>query len=48
MSGILFGLGNPLLDISANVTPDYLAKYELKVPGSRFFVTPLPARGLCV
>ncbi|KAL1494961.1 hypothetical protein ABEB36_010460 [Hypothenemus hampei] len=26
----LLGLGNPLLDISANVTKDFLAKYELK------------------
>ncbi|XP_065916927.1 uncharacterized protein [Dysidea avara] len=28
--GILFGMGNPLLDISAEVTPEYVAKYELK------------------
>lgn len=28
--GILFGMGNPLLDISADVTTDYLDKYELK------------------
>ena len=28
--GILFGMGNPLLDISADVAADYLQKYELK------------------
>lgn len=28
--GILFGMGNPLLDISSDVSSDYLAKYELK------------------
>lgn len=28
--GVLFGLGNPLLDISASVTPEFLAKYGLK------------------
>jgi len=28
--GILLGMGNPLLDISATVSPDLLAKYELK------------------
>jgi len=28
--GILFGLGNPLLDISANVDEEYLKKYDLK------------------
>jgi len=27
--GCIFSLGNPLLDISAEVTPDFLAKYEL-------------------
>ena len=28
--GILYGMGNPLLDISAEVPPDYLPKYDLK------------------
>lgn len=28
--GILFGMGNPLLDISADVPADYLEKYNLK------------------
>lgn len=28
--GALFGMGNPLLDISADVPEDYLKKYELK------------------
>ena len=28
--GILFGMGNPLLDISSDVSSDYLAKYDLK------------------
>lgn len=28
--GILFGMGNPLLDISAEVPPDYITKYGLK------------------
>jgi len=28
--GILFGLGNPLLDISAEVDPEFLEKYDLK------------------
>ena len=28
--GTLFGMGNPLLDISANVGKDFLAKYKLK------------------
>ena len=28
--GILYGMGNPLLDISADVPPDYLVKYGLK------------------
>jgi len=28
--GVLFGLGNPLLDICASVDADYLKKYELK------------------
>jgi adenosine kinase len=30
MEGILFGMGNPLLDISANVPPSYLDQYSLK------------------
>ena len=30
MSGILFALGNPLLDISAEVDKDFLEKYDLK------------------
>ncbi len=28
--GVLFGVGNPLLDISTDVSPEYVAKYELK------------------
>lgn len=28
--GTIFGMGNPLLDISAEVAPDYLEKYSLK------------------
>ena len=28
--GVLFCIGNPLLDISANVEPSMLEKYELK------------------
>jgi len=28
--GVLFTIGNPLLDISAEVTPEFLAKYKLK------------------
>lgn len=28
--GVLFGMGNPLLDISADVSADYLEKYGLK------------------
>ena len=28
--GALFGMGNPLLDISAEVPRDYLEKYDLK------------------
>lgn len=28
--GILYGMGNPLLDISADVSPEYLTKYGLK------------------
>ena len=28
--GVLYGMGNPLLDISADVSPDYLTKYDLK------------------
>lgn len=28
--GVLYGMGNPLLDISADVSPDYLTKYGLK------------------
>lgn len=28
--GVLFGMGNPLLDISAEVPRDYLEKYGLK------------------
>ena len=28
--GVIFGMGNPLLDISTNVDPDYLEKYGLK------------------
>lgn len=28
--GLLVGFGNPLLDISANVEPEYLDKYGLK------------------
>ena len=28
--GILFGIGNPLLDISSDVSPEYIAKYDLK------------------
>eukprot|EP01116_Phalansterium_solitarium_P015416 TRINITY_DN3405_c0_g1_i1.p2 TRINITY_DN3405_c0_g1~~TRINITY_DN3405_c0_g1_i1.p2 ORF type:complete len:353 (-),score=161.24 TRINITY_DN3405_c0_g1_i1:114-1172(-) len=31
LDGILVGLGNPLLDISANVTSDLVSKYELKL-----------------
>ena len=30
MSGLLFGIGNPLLDISSDVSSEYLTKYELK------------------
>ncbi len=30
MSGILFALGNPLLDISAEVDKDFLQKYDMK------------------
>ena len=29
--GVLLGMGNPLLDISATVKPEMLAKYDLKV-----------------
>jgi hypothetical protein len=29
--GVLLGMGNPLLDISATVKPELLAKYNLKV-----------------
>lgn len=28
--GVLYGMGNPLLDISSEVSPDYLTKYDLK------------------
>ncbi|RKP24219.1 hypothetical protein SYNPS1DRAFT_23686 [Syncephalis pseudoplumigaleata] len=28
--GVLFGMGNPLLDITAKIEPALLAKYELK------------------
>jgi len=28
--GLLLGMGNPLLDISANVNTELLAKYQLK------------------
>lgn len=31
LEGVLVGLGNPLLDISANVTSDLVTKYELKI-----------------
>lgn len=31
MEGVLIGLGNPLLDISANVDSDLVAKYDLKL-----------------
>ncbi len=31
MSGLIFGLGNPLLDISASVDAAYLEQYGLKV-----------------
>lgn len=30
-TGVLLGMGNPLLDISANVGPDLLEKYDLKL-----------------
>lgn len=30
-TGALLGMGNPLLDISANVTPELLEKYDLKL-----------------
>ncbi len=29
-NGVLLGMGNPLLDISAVVKPEMLTKYELK------------------
>ena len=28
--GVIFGMGNPLLDISSDVAPEYLVKYDLK------------------
>ena len=28
--GVLYGMGNPLLDISTDVAPEYLTKYDLK------------------
>lgn len=28
--GLLFGMGNPLLDITATVDPSFLEKYEMK------------------
>ena len=30
LEGVLFGMGNPLLDISTDVPEDYLEKYDLK------------------
>jgi adenosine kinase len=30
MAGVLFCIGNPLLDISTTVEPAFLEKYELK------------------
>ena len=31
MEGALLGMGNPLLDISATVPMDFLAKYDLQL-----------------
>jgi adenosine kinase len=39
MSGILLGIGNPILDISAKVSPDMLSKYDLK-PNDAALVMP--------
>jgi len=39
LQGVLLGIGNPLLDISAETKPDLLEKYELK-PGNAILAEP--------